>query len=131
MTGLGCRPTSLMTASPYPGRLALCVLGQGLDHSVQVQVLSYTAKTNRFGVWLNALSRLNFSWLCSRPTSTSNCSPGLVLSLTHGACAPHPSHAQPSSSLHWEFPASALGNVPTACLLLQLITATLSRSKSV
>lgn len=28
-----------------------------------------SAGLHRFGVWLHRLSRLNFSWLCSRPTS--------------------------------------------------------------
>lgn len=76
MTGLGCRLTNLTTSSPYSGRLTLHVLGQGLDHSIQVHVLIYPVEANRFGVWLHTLSRMNFSWLCSRPTSVPYCSPG-------------------------------------------------------
>lgn len=45
MTGLACRVTYLMASSPYSGRLMLYVLGQGLDHSIQVQVLIYTKQT--------------------------------------------------------------------------------------
>lgn len=46
MTGLGCKLTNLMASSPYSGRLMLCVLGQGLDHSIQVHILIYTKQTD-------------------------------------------------------------------------------------
>lgn len=82
MTGLGCRLMSL-TFSSYSGRLMLFVLGKGLKNTVQVHVLSYPVKASRFLLWLNAESRLNFSWLCSRPISALYCSLNSALSLTY------------------------------------------------
>lgn len=52
MTGLGLGLPKLIISSSYSHKLMLHVLGQGLDHNVQVQVLSYPVKANRFRVWL-------------------------------------------------------------------------------
>lgn len=52
MTGLALGLPKLIISSSYSHRLMLHMLAQGLDHSVQVQVLSYPLKANRFRVWL-------------------------------------------------------------------------------
>lgn len=65
---------AVRTSSSHSGRIMLCVLGKSLNCSVQVHVLSYPVRASRSELWLNAESRLNFSWRCSRPISACYCS---------------------------------------------------------
>lgn len=117
-TALGCRLTTLTTSSPFSGWLMLWVLGQGLDHSIQAQVLT----------------DLGFGFTVCPGWTSAGCARGpppfLSLSrlgLARRASAPLSAHPWPPPSLRWGSP----GGDPGACLLIQLITATHSRSKSV
>lgn len=121
-TGLGCRLTTPTTSSPFSGWLMLRVLGQGLDHGIQAQVFT----------------DLGFGFTDCPGWTSAGCAPGpppfLSLSrlgLTRRAHAPLSAHPRPPPSLRWGSPGGDPCNFPTACLLMQLTTATHSRSKSV
>lgn len=101
MTGLGLGLPKLIISSSYSHRLMLHVLGQGLDHSVQVQVLSYPVKANRFRVWLMHCPGWTSAGFARGPPPLST-----ALQAQHSALLTL--HVRPPSSLQLEFPVSVL-----------------------